>query len=442
MSCMCIKFNKYQFYKVIKTMFLFLLTSFNLYTQDYWQKTSLDNFSIYGFAEDSKGNIYTCGVKTPRVAHRNGMGIYKSSDNGFSWTYLGLSELINSISTIYIDNNDIIFVGVDGLDYSLYRSTDFGHTWQLSNTGLRSNLGSYPRVYQFTINSKDELFGVCDFGIMKTTNKGNTWTIINQSEKGISSSIHCDSKDNIIMASDSDIYLYNEDDDSSEVKVILKCPIGICMFRGSTINSKDRVFATGNAPVNTIYSDDKKNWYELKINNHLFNSSFIFCDKEDNIYVQTTKEDFKLGRFIDSFFKSSDDGKTWTNIKYNFPDSISISRVFVSKKGYMFIGTTQNGVYRSTSTIVGIDDAKRSTDIIITPNPAIDYIEINLNNHTLKGVVEIVRVFDLLGVSVITSPPAPLHSGEGSKVRLDVSHLPPGVYFVQIGSRVQRFVKI
>jgi len=51
-------------------------------------------------------------------------------------------------------------------------------------------------------------------------------------------------------------------------------------------------------------------------------------------------------------------------------------------------------------------------------------------------------VYDLLGMCVITSPSASLHSGEGSKVRLDVSHLPPGVYFVQIGSRVQRFSKM
>ena len=50
--------------------------------------------------------------------------------------------------------------------------------------------------------------------------------------------------------------------------------------------------------------------------------------------------------------------------------------------------------------------------------------------------------FFVLGLCVITSPPAPLHSGEGSKLRLDVSHLPPGVYFVQSGSRVLRFVKM
>jgi len=83
-------------------------------------------------------------------------------------------------------------------------------------------------------------------------------------------------------------------------------------------------------------------------------------------------------------------------------------------------------------------------NIIISPNPATNYIGIAIPplEKGSGGVAPVVKVFNVLGVCVITSPPAPLHSGEGSKVWLDVSHLPTGVYFVQIGNRVCRFVKM
>ena len=69
----------------------------------------------------------------------------------------------------------------------------------------------------------------------------------------------------------------------------------------------------------------------------------------------------------------------------------------------------------------------------------------------------VVRVFDVLGIehpvstmSFLRKQESPVNTDEipgqagndSSIIRLDVSHLPPGVYFVQIGSRVQRFVKM
>jgi len=83
-----------------------------------------------------------------------------------------------------------------------------------------------------------------------------------------------------------------------------------------------------------------------------------------------------------------------------------------------------------------IDDKDSGSDdnIIIFPNPASDYIEIS-------GVVGVVKLFDVLGIEVSTSPSATLYGDEGSKVRVDVSGLAPGVYFVKIGSLISKFIK-
>ena len=78
----------------------------------------------------------------------------------------------------------------------------------------------------------------------------------------------------------------------------------------------------------------------------------------------------------------------------------------------------------------------------IYPNPAKDYIEIKLAafNLTLKrGIDEYydIQIFDMLGVIVLT-----VEQTSPSVRRIDISNLSPGMYFIKIGSRVDKFVKM
>ena len=76
----------------------------------------------------------------------------------------------------------------------------------------------------------------------------------------------------------------------------------------------------------------------------------------------------------------------------------------------------------------------------IYPNPATDYIEISLDNHTMKGEVENVKIYDVLGIKhPVSFAATPLSEGN---LRLDVSNLPAGVYFVRVGGQVLKFVKL
>ena len=75
---------------------------------------------------------------------------------------------------------------------------------------------------------------------------------------------------------------------------------------------------------------------------------------------------------------------------------------------------------------------------LIYPNPTTDYIDIAVaDNRTLKGTV---RVYNVPGVCVLTHPLAP--SREGESVRFDVSGLAAGVYFVRVGGKMYKFVKL
>lgn len=123
-----------------------------------------------------------------------GVGLYKSSDNGKHWDYLGLPEShhIGKIQ-LHPSNNDIAWVAVLGHLYSpnkergVYRTTDAGKTWQQvlyvdENTGcvdLDINPANPKEVYaafwfrtrrawEFVESGKSS-------GIYKSTDGGDTW---------------------------------------------------------------------------------------------------------------------------------------------------------------------------------------------------------------------------------------------------------------------------
>ncbi len=84
--------------------------------------------------------------------------------------------------------------------------------------------------------------------------------------------------------------------------------------------------------------------------------------------------------------------------------------------------------------------------VIITPNPATDYIDVMLSGaKTAEGSGAAnpnlrLKVYDVSG-NVVDTPPGPLLI-EGESVRIDVSGLAAGVYFVRLGGRMYKFVKM
>jgi len=95
--------------------------------------------------------------------------------------------------------------------------------------------------------------------------------------------------------------------------------------------------------------------------------------------------------------------------------------------------------------ISSIDEIENNR-LIISPNPATDFITINLStinrrvNPTVDGDV-VVEIYDVMGLLIHSTPSAsqpPLNEGN---LRIDISNLSTGVYFVKIGDKVEKFVK-
>jgi hypothetical protein len=101
--------------------------------------------------------------------------------------------------------------------------------------------------------------------------------------------------------------------------------------------------------------------------------------------------------------------------------------------------------------LLSIGDEQKNSGIVLFPNPATDYITINLSsiNPTLKRGVEggvVVEIYDLMGIKIHSTPVETKNFS--SLQRIDISNLSPGVYFLKIVgcngacSIVEKFVKM
>ncbi len=114
-----------------------------------------------------------------------------------------------------------------------------------------------------------------------------------------------------------------------------------------------------------------------------------------------------------------------------------------------------NTIKSSYKALTSVEDEVFSGDMVISPNPAGEYIMINCgsigacSNDNGASPIASIEIYDVMGVKIQTTSSAsqPPHfdklsaSLQEGNLRIDVSFLTPGVYFIKIGYRVEKFVK-
>jgi len=96
-------------------------------------------------------NIVWAGTGEPNSRHtiEPGAGVYKSTNGGGTWTFMGLRET-QHIGRIQIDprNANVVYVAAlgpawkAGGDRGLYKTTDGGATWKLIKAGANNKTGA------------------------------------------------------------------------------------------------------------------------------------------------------------------------------------------------------------------------------------------------------------------------------------------------------------
>jgi len=137
--------------------------------QNFWQQTNgpFGGTNINTICCAENGSIYT-GTQ--------GLGIYKSADQGNSWIKFDLAPAM--AYTIVTNQSGDIFAGTSS---GIYRSMDFGNTWNLL-AGEISTLG----IRSLMVNQEGDLFAGTELnGIYRSTDNGNNWINISLTIYGV-----------------------------------------------------------------------------------------------------------------------------------------------------------------------------------------------------------------------------------------------------------------
>jgi hypothetical protein len=185
---------------------------------------------------------------------------------------------------------------------------------------------------------------------------------------------------------------------------------------------------------------------------HLINIRTIDCSR--NNITELDFSNCKELEYIDCYFnklyilniKNGNNRK----IKY-FDTRVNLQSLCIqvddSTLSYDYSGWFKdyNAIFSEDCSLVSVDEETNlGKDITISPNPAGDYVEINNVILRSEATKDPVILYDLLGSKLMDSRLRgnDIFVSEEGNVRIDISSLSPGVYFVRIGSYFAKFVKM
>lgn len=262
--------------------------------------------------------------------------LVRSFDNGLNW-----SPCANEIPTVgyildLITMGNEIYASISNFGASVFRSTDFGDTWQEVNNGLanvRTNcfLNYNNSIYCGTLGPN---------GIHKSIDNGETWQ---PSGNGINIPAYYSvlnvtsivANNNFMYAgTNTDRGLFQSNDNGTTWSVLNS------VFDSTYITdvyADDSILIVSNNYLGTYRSTDNgMNWSNQPVLNYDLKAIVFFAG---NYFAGT------YGRGI---WKSSDFGLTWSLSDTGLAPFIDISKLIV--RGSDLIASTENGIYISSDT--------------------------------------------------------------------------------------------
>ena len=274
----------------------------------------------------SEINISTLAIQGNYIFAGTGTnGVYRSSDNGATWTAIN-NGLTNPYISSFAVNSHTIFAGMGNGPGGLFRSTDDGNTW-------------VQVVLNYDINalatSGDTIFvGTDTFGIERSDDNGENWISLNN---GIplppNNPLTALSKNgNTIFASFGANTFRSTDNGNLWSSIRGGLPVdNVIAFVGVGNN----LFAGTNGGGVFMSNNNGDSWAQVSngLTNYIVQSLVAFGN---DLYAGT----------VDGLFYSSDTGVTWKNITYGMASSNVCSIVLNGNS--MFVATNTEGVFYSS----------------------------------------------------------------------------------------------
>lgn len=332
-------------------------------------------------------------------------GIYRSVDNGVSWTNVGFeNEYIYSVTA----SENAVFVTTGK---NIHRSLNQGTTWSIANPNRVTKCYS-------AIAYDQSVLVVTDKGILRSDDNGTTW-VTSYIPKNENDQVKLLLIDSVLIVSAP----YGEQLRSFD-KGRTWSPLnyGSGVFRLKYIhNSSTGVFASDG---NIIFqsNDYGISWDTLK---GPF-VSFTAIDKIGNTYYVSSWS---------GLFESKDKGATWkTSIPY-YTHGLRIA------ENKVFICTYGAGIWMKQNSIVSARTFNTSivNDVEIYPNPASDEISLAIGDADGRYNIE-VRIFNMYGLEMKKYVFSPNYF-ENYRYTISLADFANGSYFLRITSGNNIFIR-
>ncbi len=312
-------------------------------------------------------------------------GLMRSLDGGLTW--LTIQTEFGAPRVLTMDEHNVLFAGTSRINpsQSVYRSYDFGLTWEPASEGITAQFG-----VRYFASKCGAIFASTRQGVFCSTNGGDQWvsTALTFDRPRISAT-----KEGLIYA--------------------------VVTETAGIYRSSNNGISWDSLPPPEL---------QAQVN--------ITTDSRGGIYTCRGQ----------SVFYSTDNGQHWELFPYPV-DFGNVTRMAVSPDGYLYAGTDNRGLFRSILPVVGIDEPSSSRITFKLrqnyPNPfnASTTIE-----YSLPSAVEVnLEVYNILGQRVRTLKRGRTPAGEHRAVwdgRDDTGHaVSSGVYLIRLQTQTGQVVR-
>ena len=414
----------------------------------------------------NNGYILDISIDKSTIA-AGGNRLVISTDNGKSWRsweHISYSDTLgglNSVSSMELFK-DCLYLGSYGL--GKYRTCDNGKNWEY-NESKNISVMQYKRFKNllFECETKDLNLGFYKDGQLK-------WKRFYQGDW---------IKTVIKIAISNNFIFLNYYDRLADIHTIYRHPIGILDEPDVKISGTNNVCAGDTVTYSSKYQkylatkwrveggtlDSTSNDSLIKVIWQSPGSGKVIITKyndlielsdstilEINIFEYPAKPKIRYAK--DTLWSDSPDGNQWFKNGKELTGE-NKNYYYTGDSGSFSVQVTLNGCKSEMSDTInldalGVEDTNETNVFSVSPNPATDYIEINLPSVMLNSIQHPgIKIYNIFGEELLLSLPG----GEGVSsssqysilttqyYRLDVSGFPPGLYFVRVGEKTGKFVK-